>query len=109
MLQRDLKYTEVIYNKVEYGCYHSIVATNPMYSEVIDGMHLSDFESGFGNDNYGCHLEFSTESSSSLGVLVTWKEVIDGKTMVYRYGEVATITEACIQTSQTEVIPHKKA
>ena len=107
LFQSDINYTDVTFNKVEYGCYNCVVATNPMYDNVIGGMQLSDFKLGFGTHNYGCHLEFSRESTASLGVLVTWDEVINGKKMEYKYGMVARITEMCIQTSLIEVKPHK--
>ena len=79
LFQSDINYTDVTFNKVEYSCYNCVVATNPMYDNVIGGMQLSDFKLGFGTHNYGCHLEFSRESTASLGVLVTWDEVINGK------------------------------
>ena len=78
-----------------------------MHDNVIGGMQLSDFQLGFGTHNYGCCLEFLNESTSSLGVLVTREEVVNGKQMVYKYGMVATITKMSIQTSQTEVKRHK--
>ena len=78
-----------------------------MYDNVICVMQLSDFQLGFSTHNYGCHLEFLRESTASLGVLVTWDEVINGKKMEYKYGMVARITEMCIQTSLIEVKPHK--
>ena len=79
LFQSDINYTDVTFNKIEYGCYNCEVATNPMYDNVIGGMQLSDFQLGFGTHNYGCHLEFSRESTASLGVLVTWDEVMNGK------------------------------
>ena len=44
LFQSDINYTNVTFNKVEYGCYNCVVATNPMYDNVIGGIQLSDFQ-----------------------------------------------------------------
>lgn len=51
------------------------MVTNPSQSQVINGIHLSDYVSVFGNHHFGCTVEFSIEHSN----LSTRRLVLEGR------------------------------
>ena len=89
LLSSDVNFSPIQLTKNSYLGYNGIINTNPMLSNVKNGMHVSDFESGFNNHNYGCNVKFDSESIS-ISVLITWSIVLLGKTtgvQVWRSGD----------------------
>ena len=86
----DIRSTPVQFTKVKYSDYMGVVSTNPFINNVLSGMYLSDYESGFITHNYGCSIMFPLTTSSE-SIIITWQEVLDGKKngiQVWRIGDV---------------------
>ena len=52
-------------------------------------MHMSDYTAGFGNHNYGSNVTFVGDRNEPINVLVTWKQVLEGRRdgiMIWRQG-----------------------
>ena len=80
MMASNTKSMEVTFSKKRYIVYVAVVTTNPILSQVQNGMHYSDYVAGFGNHNYGCNLIFhNDEGEINYSSLITWKEVLDGR------------------------------
>ena len=79
LLSSDIQCSPIQFTKRSYLGYNGIVNTNPIISNVKNGMHVSDYESGFNNHNYGCNIKFDSESTS-ISILITWTLVLSGKT-----------------------------
>ena len=79
LLCSDIKYLPIQFTKKSYLGYNGIVNTNPIISNVKNGMHVSDYESGFNNHNYGCNVKFDSESIS-ISMIITWSLLLSGKT-----------------------------
>ena len=93
LLCSDVKSTPIQFTKNSYLGYTGIVNTNPMLSNVKNGMHLPDYVSGFNSHNYGCSINFDTESSS-ISILITWYMIMAGITTgikVWRNGAIYTM------------------
>ena len=85
-----------------------VVSTNPFIDNVLNGMHLSDYESGFGTHNYGCSITFNSATSSDTeSILIAWQEVLDGKKTVCKYGEEEKFTVMFIQILRTVAKPFR--
>ena len=78
VLKSDLKSIIVEFTNEKFTGLIDIVATNPMCNQVQSGMHLTDYESGFGNHNNGCTINFVSKKQT-LTILLTWKEIIGGR------------------------------
>ena len=71
ILLRDIKSTQVEFIKEDCLGYMGVVATNPIFNNVLSGIYLSDYESEFRARNYGCSIisssaKFSTSIFSNM-------------------------------------------
>ena len=74
----DINNTTLEYTHEKFIGYIGVVVTNPMRAQVISGIHLRDYEVGFGNHNYGCTIDFSSNTHTH-SVLLIWNEVLQGR------------------------------
>lgn len=66
LFHSDIRSTEVLFTQAKYSGYSGVVCTNPLTDNVSNGMHLSDYDLGFGTHNYGCSVDFKLDTSSDL-------------------------------------------
>ena len=88
LFESDISSSPVEFTNHQFVGYTGVVSTNPFFDNVSNGMHLSDYQSGFGTHNYGCHITFSEDTES---ILITWQEVLDGGKnglQVWRLGDI---------------------
>ena len=64
LFDSDIHSTEVLFTQGKYSGYLGVVYTNPLIDKVSSGMHLSDYDSGFGTHNYGCSIVFKLDTHS---------------------------------------------
>ena len=60
LLSSDVNFSPIQLTKNSYLGYNGVINTNPILSNVKNGMHISDYESGFNNHNYGCNVKFDS-------------------------------------------------
>ena len=78
LLSSDIQCSPIQFTKRSYLGYNGIVNTNPIISNVKNGMHVSDNESGFNNHNHGCSVKFDSKSIL-ISILITWSLILSGK------------------------------
>ena len=68
-----------------------------MINQVIIGMHLTDYEDGFGNHNYGCTIDLYSEKQIH-STLLAWNEIVEGRKKEYKSGKLVIHIEMCYVT-----------
>ena len=102
----DISSAPFEFTKDHFLGYTGVVSTNPYFDNVSNGMHLSDYASGFGTHNYGSSITFSSSTSSDTeSILITWQEVLDGKKTVCKYGDRVIFTVTFIPILRIGVEP----
>ena len=66
ILRSDTPKNKVHFSKHIYFGLNTTVLTNPLISQVTNGMYISDYIAGFGNQNFCCTVQFSFEHSCLL-------------------------------------------
>ena len=89
LFESDISSSPVEFTKHQFLGYTGVVSTNPFFDNFFNGMHLSDYQSGFVTHNYGCAITFSEDTES---ILITWQEVLEGKKTDCKYGDLVLST-----------------
>lgn len=65
-MKSDIKNTTLEYTNDKFIGYIGIVVKNSTRGKVVSGIHLADYEAGFGNHNYTCTIDFLSDKQTLL-------------------------------------------